>query len=92
MEYPQKNVPALSIPFVKPWGRLAKEHPGPGHIRTSTDKKAVLFTPLKLRGITLKNRIVVSPMYFDLLQYPFLSMSSDSTGLISHKQVHVHVC
>ncbi len=59
----QQNIISESIPYLKPWGELAQEHPGAGQVRTRTDNnKAILFTPLTLRGVTLKNRIVVSPM------------------------------
>ncbi len=66
-----KNLHTLSIPFVKPWGKLAQEHPGPGHISTTKDHKALLFTPLRLRDVTLKNRIVVAPMYTVLIHYGY---------------------
>ena len=29
---------------------------------TSTDQRPLLFEPLTLRGLTLKNRVVISPM------------------------------
>ena len=57
-------------PYLPPWGSDAVEPPGPAALpapnRTGGGRPRrppQLFTPFTARGLTLKNRIVVSPMY-----------------------------
>ncbi|KAL6059562.1 NADH-dependent flavin oxidoreductase-like protein [Balamuthia mandrillaris] len=51
-----------------PWGEFAERHPGPGILRKAAPSNgegtssSALFAPLKIRELTLKNRVVVSPM------------------------------
>lgn len=55
-----RNVPAPMVPFYTPLQQIA-----PGIALTHPDDRATLpklFQPIKLRGLTLQNRIVVSPM------------------------------
>lgn len=44
------------LPFPEDWKT------NPGHPVKTNKKVPLLFTPLKIRGIELKNRIMVSPM------------------------------
>ena len=59
-ERPPRNEAALGIPFYTP-----AQIPAPG---TALESQALgrpipkLFTPLKIRGVTMQNRIWVSPM------------------------------
>jgi hypothetical protein len=59
---PMENQSAQESVYIPPWkdkhGR--EDYKGPGAAKQPTDK--VLFSPFKLRDVTLKNRIVVSPM------------------------------
>lgn len=53
----------MSLTF--PWNESAvtnSPNNGPGSLKQKT-KDVALFTPLKIREVTLKNRIAVSPMY-----------------------------
>jgi hypothetical protein len=50
-------------PFVPPWDGHAAPDPGPAAQRGTPRHVPHLFTPLKIRDVTLKNRAVVSPMY-----------------------------
>jgi hypothetical protein len=54
---------AVLPPFVAPWAGHAAADPGPAVQRGNPRHVPHLFTPLKIRDVTLKNRIVVSPMY-----------------------------
>jgi hypothetical protein len=54
---------AVLPPFVAPWAEHAAPDPGPAVQRGNPRHVPHLFTPLKIRDVTLKNRIVVSSMY-----------------------------
>jgi hypothetical protein len=61
-EQQQDKTPELA-PFVAPWDGHAAADPGPGTVRTVPRHLPHLFSPLKIRDVTFKNRVVVSPMY-----------------------------
>ena len=59
-ERPPRNEAALSVPFYTP-----AQIPAPGTaLESQPSGKPIpkLFTPLKIRGVTVQNRIWVSPM------------------------------
>jgi 2,4-dienoyl-CoA reductase-like NADH-dependent reductase (Old Yellow Enzyme family) len=56
-----EEAPTLA-PFVAPWDGYAAEDPGPAAQRGTPRHVPHLFTPLKIRDVTFKNRTVVSPM------------------------------
>jgi 2,4-dienoyl-CoA reductase-like NADH-dependent reductase (Old Yellow Enzyme family) len=60
-EQQQDKTPELA-PFVAPWDGHAAADPGPGTVRTVPRHLPHLFSPLKIRDVTFKNRVVVSPM------------------------------
>ena len=66
MEHTQQSTseaaPTLA-PFVAPWDGHAAEDPGPAAQRGTPRHVPHLFSPLKIRDVTFKNRTVVSPMY-----------------------------
>jgi 2,4-dienoyl-CoA reductase-like NADH-dependent reductase (Old Yellow Enzyme family) len=54
---------ASLMEFVPPWGTTgAGPPPPPGQPKDPKARKPLLFTPLTLRGVTLRNRVMVSPM------------------------------
>jgi hypothetical protein len=48
-----------------PWDdSMRPEWNGPGGVAAKAESKSHLFSPITIKGVTFKNRITVSPMYF----------------------------
>ncbi|KAF4338315.1 NADPH dehydrogenase [Fusarium beomiforme] len=53
----QLNAPVPGLPFFAP-----AQHPSTGTVKQLDTNTPTIFRPLKIRGVTLRNRICVSPM------------------------------